>query len=397
VRRAARVATFLLVQAILLFALVEVGLRLMRPVNHNVRVLLYMPSVASEYDRVGTLPELLGRSIMGFQPFEEFAGFVRNSRGFRTREYRTGKEPGTVRVLAIGDSFTAECGGIPYSDMWHVLLERELARRAGAPVEILALGVPGVGPVFERRIWQLEGARLDADLLLLMLFVGNDFTDHYETDLDASPGTAAARWSFAVRFVRNAARALAARRASDLPTETLSADGAPRRGGYEIPAYREQAASRKPFLTREKLLELESQRIRLCERRQDEAFEELFRRLASVLADFRDEVEAAGVEFRVVVIPDRFQVNAGERAEILARLGMDEDAFHPWDMPQRRLAAFFEREGIAHLDLLPAYLADPEETYAPDNTHWNVRGSALAADRIAAWLAPLPSPGAPHS
>jgi hypothetical protein len=116
-----------------------------------------------------------------------------------------------------------------------------------------------------------------------------------------------------------------------------------------------------------------------------------------VLADFRDEVEAAGVEFRVVVIPDRFQVNAGERAEILARLGMGADAFHPWDMPQRRLAAFFEREGIAYLDLLPAYLADGEETYAPDNTHWNVRGSALAADRIAAWLAPLPSPGAPHS
>jgi lysophospholipase L1-like esterase len=381
-------AKFALIQAAVLFVILEAGLRVLRPVNHNVRVLLYMPTLVSAYDHVRTLPDLLNQSVMGFQPFQEFAGFLRNSRGFRTREYSAEKPPGTARIVAIGDSFTAECGGLAYSDMWHVLLERQLARTAGRPVEVLALGVPGVGPLFERRVWQLEGARLHADVMLLVLFVGNDFTDEYRQSLERNAGRVAARWSYTVRFFRNAARAIAVRRESGrLPAQLEGAGpaGTPR-GGYELPDYRARAATRPPFLTHDRLMKVEAQSIRLCERAQGEAFEELFERLTSIVRDLRDEVEAAGVDFRVVVIPDRFQVNAGERAEVLALLGMTEAQFTDWDMPQRRLNGFFEEAGIRALDLLPAFREATEPTYAYDNTHWNVAGSSLAAARLAEWL-----------
>ena len=57
---------------------------------------------------------------------------------------------------------------------------------------------------------------------------------------------------------------------------------------------------------------------------------------------------------------------------------------------QREIKRFCEAEGIAHLDLLPALCAahGPETPiYAPRDTHWNARGHAIAADRIAAALA----------
>ena len=382
------VARFVLIQGVVLFAVLEVGLRLLRPVNHNVRVLLYMPSLRSEYDAVTSLPDLLNQSVMGFQPYQEFAGFIRNSRGFRTPEYTPAKADGSTRLVVIGDSFTAECGGIPYSDMWHVTMQEQLQQAEGHAVEVVALGVPGVGPLFERRIWQLEGSRLNADVMLLVLFVGNDFTDDYKKSLAPNAANVAARWSYAVRFLRNAARAIAVRGESGrLPTQVApTAPAGATRGGYELPDAREKAAQRPPFLTHERLMKVEAQSIRLCERAQSAAFDELFARMTSIVADFRNEVESAGVKFRVVVIPDRFQVNVDERNEVLGMLGMTEADFTDWDMPQQRLNRFFAQSKIESLDLLPTFLAANEPMYATDNTHWNLKGSALAASAIGAWL-----------
>jgi hypothetical protein len=253
-----------------------------------------------------------------------------------------------------------------------------------------------VGPLFERRLWEIEGARLDADVLLLQLFVGNDFSDHY--DVEESPAGALARWSYAIRLARNGARVLAARREGSLHAEetTAGGDGAPR-GGLELPEYRERFPDREPFLTPEKLLRVQSQRARLTAASQHEAFVELLGRMTAVLRELRDQVEAAGVDFRVMIIPDRFQVNPSERDEILALLRMDESLFD-WDKPQRELMAFFAEEGISVLDLLPAFREASREAqlYDVGNTHWNLAGNVFAAREVANWLVPLlpePEPG----
>ena len=54
-------------------------------------------------------------------------------------------------------------------------------------------------------------------------------------------------------------------------------------------------------------------------------------------------------------------------------------------LPQRRLAAFFARHQVPCLDLLP-HFAGAADTYAAHDTHWNVAGNRLAAERLAAWL-----------
>jgi hypothetical protein len=153
-------------------------------------------------------------------------------------------------------------------------------------------------------------------------------------------------------------------------------------------------------MTPDRMLRIESQRTRICERAQQVAFQELLGRMTSVLRDFRDDVEAAGASFAVVVIPDRFQVNDAERAEILEHLGMAEDQFFAWDMPQQELRRFFEQEEIEYLDLLPAFreAAKTEQLFAVGDIHWNARGNEVGAREIAMWLLPhveeQPQPGA---
>lgn len=387
-RRSLWIAKFVAIQALVLFALAEIGLRLARPAVENLQVLLYLPSVSAEFERYDTLPELLGSTIIGYHPFTVRAGFVTNSRGFRTKEYSLPKTPGTKRLVVIGDSFSFSSGGIPWSLGWQQRLEERLAATSDRPVELLSLGVPGVGPLFEQRLWQIEGSRLEADVMLFMFFVGNDFTDHFSADVQEDFGTRLARVSYTARLIRNLARVKADPVAT--PLEMPDDPGEVRAsGGYEIPEYVEVFRTREPWYSHERMVQVEASRARLCDRGQSEGFDELFDRFAAILRGLRDDVEASGAEFRMVILPDRVQVNLDEQREALAYLGMRDHQFD-WDKPQRRLRELLDREGVSYLDLLEPFRerTKTQQLFDPGNTHWNVEGNAFVAELLARWLAP---------
>ncbi|MFO0983172.1 MAG: hypothetical protein U1E76_15815 [Planctomycetota bacterium] len=65
----------------------------------------------------------------------------RNTQGFRDREF-TPKRPGSVRILAVGDSFTFGDSIVDVADTWPRVLEQRL-RSAGRDVEVLNLGWSG--------------------------------------------------------------------------------------------------------------------------------------------------------------------------------------------------------------------------------------------------------------
>jgi hypothetical protein len=56
-------------------------------------------------------------------------------------------------------------------------------------------------------------------------------------------------------------------------------------------------------------------------------------------------------------------------------------------MPQALLTRTFAAAGVATLDLLPAFLADPRCLYV-NTSHWTPEGHALAAAVLAERLAP---------
>jgi SGNH hydrolase-like domain, acetyltransferase AlgX len=394
-RRSLWIAKFVAIQALVLLAAAEIGLRLARPAVENLRVLLYLPSVSAEFERYDTLPQLLGSTIIGYHPFTVRAGFVTNSRGFRTEEYSLEKAPGTRRVVVLGDSSCFSSGGIPWSLGWQHGLEERLTATGERPVELLSLGVPSVGPLFEQRLWQVEGSRLDADVLLFVFFVGNDFTDHFSADLQDDFVTRLARVSYTARLIRNLARVRADSVAApvDLPAEALTGGETREDGGYEIPEYIDAFRTREPWYSHERMVQVEASRARLFDRGQAEGFDELFDRFAAILRDFRAEVEASGTEFRMVILPDRVQVNLDERREALESLHM-RDAQFDWDKAQRRLRELLDREGVSYLDLLEPFRerTRTEQLFDPGNTHWNVRGNEFVAAKIAEWLEATGSP-----
>ena len=99
--RPLKITVFILVQLVAVLLIVEIVLRVLRPMHSGIRVLTYVPSVQTKNDQIASTRELLETSIIGFSPRTAHSGFVLNSRGFRSREYDDEKAPGVVRILAI--------------------------------------------------------------------------------------------------------------------------------------------------------------------------------------------------------------------------------------------------------------------------------------------------------
>lgn len=382
-RKLLRIAAFLALQAVLLVAVLEVGLRLLAPQHGGVRALLYRAAAGSDYESVETLPELLASSMLGHRPLETHHGYVLNSRSFRTPEYTRRKAAGILRVLAIGDSFTY--GVVPDAMHFTTLFEAGLEARRGHDSEVLRLGVPGTGTPFQLRLWQLEGSRLDADLVVLGFFVGNDFVD----ELGTAPGFGgfvdrAATASYTVRLVKNGLRLLRHGHGGGLRDSPISAAvTSGETGGYELPGFRESFDEDAPTMSAELYHEIEAERLEICLRSKSLEFRLRFDRVAQLLERFAWEVRQSGADFLVMIIPDEFQVDPEVLTAAFEAGGhAPEDV--DLDRPQRALRDFFVDHEIPHVDLLPSFrdAARDRRLYLEKDSHWNAAGNRLAAERL---------------
>lgn len=378
-----RTVGFVLFQLLTILVLVEAALRGIRPFYKKLDTLLYYASVQTEYDEIESTEKLLKTSILGFRPGYISFGFALNSRSFRTPEYVGPRRPGVLRIMAVGDSFTFDSGGLRYHKLWVPQLER-LLNLEGHPAEVFSVGVPGVGPNFELRLWELEHQVVRPDLVVVAVFVGNDFTDERDQQLTRGAETAA-RYFVSYRLVRNLTRLRQEKVVAEEALNALS-DGAGRlRRGVDVDPSSDEDFSKST--SRERYLNIEWNRMRICWSERREVFEELASGVTEVLKRFDVEVRASGSEFVVMVIPDDYQVNKELQRDIFERFKIRPDSVD-LDLPQSRLAAYFEEEGIDYLDLLPVFRrqAEHETLYTPRNTHWNPRGNALAAQTLAAYL-----------
>lgn len=369
---------FLGVQLVIVLGLIEGGLRLAKPHSAALRALLYVPGATSTYEDIHSLEELMRDTTMGFAPYRQWKGFVLNSRSFRTKDYPVTRQPGAYRVVALGDSFTVGAGS--YGNTWPALLEGELGQRIGRQTEVFALGVPGVGPRFELRIWELERDLLLPDLVVLAFFVGNDFTDDQTAALSDSRLTPLLRASYTARLGRNLYRAWG-HRTRAAPAATPAS--APGRGGFEVPT---DDLERLSF-SREQHLAIEADRLQICLQKNLPQLIELATDVVQILGRLDAEVRRTGADFVVMLIPDEYQVNEQLLREVQATLHVPMQAVD-LDAPQRHLARLLDAASIRHLDLLPAFrdAGRTQALYYDRNTHWNDAGNALAARLLAAYF-----------
>jgi hypothetical protein len=358
--------------------LLEAGLRALRPSHSGLRALLYQATLPTAYGRIRDLRGLLETTVVGYRPHTEYAGYVLNGRGLRTREYDDAPAPGVYRVVALGDSFVY--GGVAEADHWCALLERGLTR--ARPAEVLRLGVPGTGPPFYLRLWEVEAARLRPDLVIVGLFVGNDFFD----EQGRSEGwrgrlEQAAAVSYSFRLARNLLRL-------DAPLIARSPGAGGVRhasGGFDAPGfvYDDARATFSP----EAFAEVERDRMTLGLDSARGRFATRLERVVRVLRELNAQAARSGSRLVVMVIPDEYQVHAD-----VARLAAEAEgrALDSYDLerPQRELGRALRDEGIDALDLLPAFRerGAGERLYVPRDTHWNRAGHRLAAEQLQAYL-----------
>jgi hypothetical protein len=391
-RRVLRVLRLSALVGIATLLALELGLRTAQRVSSNLRALLYVPHLAPDFAAVESRAELLARSLVGCRPGAVVSGFHLNSRGFLTPEYNERKAPDTYRIVVLGDSFTFKAGEVPYEAQWTTLLGRQLAASWKRDVEVLNLGMPGVGPRFERRLWQLEGAKLAPDLVLLALYVGNDFTDEeglYHLGMYATGsrrGDALVKHSLVVRLARNLRRReqgerSAARSAATVDTTSMA------RFGVEVASYASDYDDDRPSFTEDAYVELGKFRMQVFSLEHRAGLERSVDAVAGELVELQREVQAAGAHFVVVILPDEFQIDSALAAKALERAHLRAEACE-LDAAQRLLTERLRRDDIDFVDLLPAFRAraPTQRLYRPLDSHWNLAGNQLASDELTSEL-----------
>ena len=318
------------------------------------------------------------------------AGYTVNAQGLRGPERPYSKPPGTVRVLALGDSFV-EAFMVSEEETVTARLEIQLRRRLACVVEVVNAGTVGYSTDQEYLFYRQEGRRYSADVVIL-------FT--YHNDLP-----------FLVRD-----------RYYGFPKPRLNFDSSPPRVVNEpVPAYRPEPsppAAPTPAFTGSRVVEFIKHRIERSSAR-------TYNRLASWglweplrILPPNDEINLYRVPplghlnpawsaytwtvesleglvrqqtSRLVIayIPSRMEVNDSDYEVTEARYSLESGAFNRAAV-RDRIATISRHFSVPFLDFtrpLREGTGRFRPGYYPTDSHWNARGQAIAAEAAAAFLA----------
>jgi hypothetical protein len=295
----------------------------------------------------------------------EFDTRVRiNEEGFRGPEIKP-KAPGTLRILALGDSFTFGVGareGETYPSRL-----QEILRSRGIRAEVLNAGVPGYGVPDEAAWFQRRGWSFAPDLILVTVFVGNDLQDAAPgpkpTAVDGSlamPGESA--WSPS-RWLYYHSQLFVLLKSSSL-------------GG-----------SLRRLLGRPEPLETRQQREEFSIYGMGELPGPIRQGVTETERAVKELVSGSGRSRIVaVILPSLIQVDPRRWQANLKRFGLDPSNYDP-ERPNRLFREIFDYQDIPVIDLTRPFasaIARGEQIYYPIDQHLTPTGYALAAREVAA-------------
>jgi lysophospholipase L1-like esterase len=143
----------------------------------------------------------------------EFSTDIRiNNVGVRDDEDIGPKSAGEKRIVLLGDSLVLSVQ-VPFNETFGELLEADLNRRSGGPrYRVINAGVQGYGPVEEMLFFQRLAERLEPDLVITVVFVGNDAEEAYgsrrKLDPNAAPAARVISESILTRLRRTVRRSM---------------------------------------------------------------------------------------------------------------------------------------------------------------------------------------------
>lgn len=111
--------------------------------------------------------------------------FQTNSAGFRDRERRVEKPPGTRRVAVLGDSFVAGMA-VPQEQIFSRVTE-ELLKDSEPPTEVLAFGVVGYSTSLELKLLEEVVVPYSPEVVVLSFFQNDPTDNHAPTSSSFAP------------------------------------------------------------------------------------------------------------------------------------------------------------------------------------------------------------------
>lgn len=350
-------------------------------------------------------PVPFGESI-AISPGEFSVPFRMNSRGLNDREYPLAKPTDTTRILMLGDSFL-QAVQVPMNHSMQALLEESLADRSHderrPAVEVINGGVASYGPGHEYLLYQKMGRAYHADLVLMVLCIGNDVEDE-------SPELA--QRTFASGLMRN--RFFRVENGRPVPVTLIPRDGispgvsgAVRKAAFPVRLHGSLARLSKVYaLVTSRLQGLQWIRARFASMGMGSpvvplppkyakgtslapAYLEALPVVGAILREVKAEALEDGSRFGVVLVPELVQVHPDLLLRKYTgvtdpRLGCD------LEKPNRALRELLDAGDIPTLDLLPVFLEaareSDEKLYFMRDGHLSPAGHRVAARAVEEWL-----------
>jgi hypothetical protein len=306
-----------------------------------------------------TMPDDTYMRYRGKPHAREFNGFRLNSRGYKDVEFSPSKKPGVFRIIGLGDSYTY--GAVPYRYGYMTLLEDGL-RAAGCGCEVLNLGVPAAGPVDYLSLFVNEGLSLGPDMVLINLYLGDDFY-HGGTRFRLYSWSVAATW-----------------------INSLIANRWPPEGrSFGSGVYRDDEMLQSEGSYIRHLVRIESGPFL----RDNREFRNDFSSSLRYLKEIKKICDLKGIGFAVVVCPAELQVYPQLQNKVVREMHLRKDNFD-FSLPNRMLGREFERLGVDYLDLLEplvrVYAVRGRSFNKPNDPHWNIYGNRVAARLVGPWF-----------
>ncbi len=300
------------------------------------------------------------------KPFSLDYEFRLNSLGFKDVEYELSNPDEVFRVLTVGASFAF--GVVPYAQNYLTLLEQNL-NDEGGEVEIINMGIPGIGPNRYGSVLVNEGLQFTPDMVIINFFIGNAF-------LASRRHRQLHTYSYLVSLVRFLIKTREAHKGLII---------------HQNDTYFDE----KPTLSDLEFLRIEASRLF-----QFESDNEELDRLAGDAMHYIDNVKRVcdknAIKLLVMIIPDSIQVHPEIRAKVIEYSGTNTGDYD-FDRPNRVLERHLRARGIDYLDLTEAMIKEggSERLYKPNDTHWNVAGNRVAARELRSYFDELkaPAPG----
>jgi len=293
-----------------------------------------------------------------------------NSLGLRGTEVGV-KDPGTLRILGLGDSFTSALN-VQEEQTFLAASEAYMQKALdGRRIEVINAGIPNQGTWHELRMLRRLLPGLQPDAIVLSVYLGNDLFDNLHP-LDT--------------VVRNGFLEYRTHRRSVLP--------------YQVRTWLQRYSMSYVFLWNtmdrmKHLLELGGSDPldpfrSIVSLQPNPSVEEGYRVSHELLRQIRDCSAGAGKPLLVVLIPAEMQTQPSRFIALARAEGLDPSAYD-LTLPSRRWTEMAVELGLPVLDLMPvfrAHASGPSLWMSLDG-HLTPLGNRLTGEAIGSALLPL--------